>query len=244
MRYAVHIIHVATFTNVNYSFLVKSATVERKITCPSLSFLIRAKESRPEKLIIVDTGPSHRSPSIPPNEKLRVHARQAYRKVFGQLSIGFKDITDVILTHLHWDHIENIGLFPRARLHLQREELQECIAPVGPNYYDLKDTINLISKHFHRLNFLDGDAMIAEGLEVWKVGGHTRGSQIVRVDTDLGKVIIAGDVMNLYDNVNSPSKKENDTQSWKRAVDLTMKGCDILLPGHDMRVVERYHVIG
>jgi glyoxylase-like metal-dependent hydrolase (beta-lactamase superfamily II) len=115
-------------------------------------------------------------------------------------------ITDVILTHLHYDHAGNLDRFPHARFHLQDRDMQiatgRCMchktlrAP-----FDLPDILKMVEHVFtDKALFHDGDDELAPGLTLHRVGGHSAGLQIVRVWTKRGWVVIASDASHLYAN--------------------------------------------
>jgi glyoxylase-like metal-dependent hydrolase (beta-lactamase superfamily II) len=108
-------------------------------------------------------------------------------------------VTDVIVTHLHYDHIGNFDLFPKARFHIQDREMafatgrymrHRCFcAP-----YELSDILTFVKGVYAgRVEFHDGDEEIAPGLSVHLSPGHTAGLQFVRVHTRKGWLVLASD---------------------------------------------------
>jgi glyoxylase-like metal-dependent hydrolase (beta-lactamase superfamily II) len=99
------------------------------------------------------------------------------------LGIDPAQVQDVIITHLHWDHAGNLGLFPRARVHLQEDELRFCTGPKMSHHairktYEVDDVMSAIRHLFEgRLRLYKGVAEIIPGVTVHPVGGHTPGSQ-------------------------------------------------------------------
>ncbi|MGL4636114.1 MAG: N-acyl homoserine lactonase family protein [Beijerinckiaceae bacterium] len=108
-------------------------------------------------------------------------------------------VEDVIVTHMHYDHIGNFGLFPKARFHLQDKEmafatgrymLHRCFcAP-----YEVSDVTEIVKRVYAgRVAFHDGDEEIAPGVSVHLAPGHTAGLQFVRVHTRAGWLVLASD---------------------------------------------------
>jgi len=73
----------------------------------------------------------------------------------------------VILTHLHYDHAGGCQRVPRAHFLIQRRELMEAAAPMGPRkleiggrelFYDRKDVAALVDELWDRVELLEGDA--------------------------------------------------------------------------------------
>lgn len=87
------------------------------------------------------------------------------------------DISDVIVTHAHHDHIGSVSHFRKATVHIQKEE-----ASAGAKYL----------KGLHVETFDEG-CMIAENLEVKKIAGHSIGSSIAIIHHQGRRIVLAGD---------------------------------------------------
>ena len=87
-------------------------------------------------------------------------------------------ITDLIITHAHHDHIEGARHFPKATVHIQKDEY-----PRGKKY---------IPESF-QVSIFDEDLEICPGVHVIRIGGHSVGSCIVEVETKEGTCVICGD---------------------------------------------------
>jgi glyoxylase-like metal-dependent hydrolase (beta-lactamase superfamily II) len=116
-------------------------------------------------------------------------------------------VRDVIVTHLHWDHAGNLDLFPNARVHVQGAELRFCTGaemrhPSLAKIYERDDVVQAIGALYDgRLVVHEGGAMLAPGIELCLVGGHTPGSQVVRIATRRGRIVLASDAAHLWANV-------------------------------------------
>src|SRR6266699_3549988 len=90
-------------------------------------------------------------------------------------------VKDVIITHLHYDHVGNFDLFPAAVFHLQDDEMSYAtgrhMAHEFFSYaYEVDEVVAMVRKAYQgRVRFHDGDAELAPGLSLHKIGGHTRG---------------------------------------------------------------------
>ena len=91
------------------------------------------------------------------------------------------------------------------------------------------------------MRVVDGDAEVAPGISLALLPGHTPGIQGVRVETEEGVYLIASDTYPLYENYEkmSPSGIHVDLKEWFASYEKTKKICDFILPGHDMRVLDR-----
>ena len=88
------------------------------------------------------------------------------------------EITDVVITHSHHDHIECVKYFENAVIHIEKEEYES-----GKHYIPDGFKVNAFSEVFH----------LYENVKIIKIGGHSKGSCIVEIKTDDKIYIIAGD---------------------------------------------------
>lgn len=167
------------------------------------------------------------------------------------LGVSATDVTDVVLTHLHFDHAGGLVDFPAARIHLQRSDLSFYTGPYMrfPQCSGALEQADLgalsRAEAEGRLNLLDGGARLGEGIVVHHVGGHTPGSQVVDVTTEEGRVVLASDVAHLYDNLASgtPFPVLHDLPSCCQAFETVSRFAEagaVVVPGHDGRVMDRF----
>lgn len=95
------------------------------------------------------------------------------------------DITDVILTHAHHDHVACTGYFPTAMVHIQQEE------------YDAAKPYLLQNPFVHTFQ---SEMMFDEDIYVVKIGGHSVGSCVVECEFENKKIVLCGD--ECYSNYN------------------------------------------
>ncbi|CAN5148034.1 N-acyl homoserine lactonase family protein [soil metagenome] len=161
-------------------------------------------------------------------------------------------VKQVVLTHLHYDHAGNLDLFPAARFQLQDREMQfstgryMCVG-CASGAYDVEDVVRMVrAVYADRVDFHDGDAVIAPGVSLHRVGGHTDGLQMVRVETARGPVVLASDAAHYYGNF---ERREpfpivfnlgDMISGWRRALDLAGGDASRVVPGHDPEVRRRY----
>jgi glyoxylase-like metal-dependent hydrolase (beta-lactamase superfamily II) len=164
-------------------------------------------------------------------------------------------VQDVILTHMHYDHGGNIGLFPNARFHLQDREMAYCTGrcmchPALSRSFEPDDVALLVRRVFGgRVAFHDGDAVLAPGLSVHRVGGHTMGLQVVRVRTAAGWLVLASDAAHLYANMEQgrpfPTVYNVADMLEGHARIRSLAGAPALVvPGHDPEVLARFPAAG
>ncbi|MCU1415619.1 MAG: metallo-beta-lactamase superfamily protein [Microbacteriaceae bacterium] len=199
--------------------------------------------------IMVDTGYAG-SPSTD-------RGRRVSREVEATLStvgIAPEDVDHVVITHLHFDHAGNNGLFPNATYHLQRTEMEFATSPAmrHPQVslpYVVDDVAAMIDLLFAgRLDLHDGDAEILPGIRLVRLGGHSPGSQMVLVQTERGTVALIGDVAHYYANIEQrrPFPTLVDVpgtySAYERILD-EVNDLEHVIPGHDPLVLERYPAV-
>lgn len=116
-------------------------------------------------------------------------------------------VRDVIVTHMHYDHVGNFAKFPLAQFHVQQEEMAYATGPYMRHAklshgYEVDDVVGMVRLNFaRRVRMHRGRVTLAPGLELHPVGGHTAGLQFVRVHTRRGWVVVASDAAHFYDNI-------------------------------------------
>lgn len=130
------------------------------------------------------------------------------KTISGQLAeIGLKisDITYIVLSHTHGDHIGNVSLFPDSRIVMQRVEHSWIYSPDGENenVNQLKALARKLMGTPKHLQLIDGDTdLFGDGsVTLVSTPGHTPGSQSLLVHLkDSGFIILSGDVVHLEEN--------------------------------------------
>lgn len=171
------------------------------------------------------------------------------------LGIEPAEVTDLILTHLHYDHAGNIDLLPNARMHLQERELEYSTGKYMQydmlrGAYSVDDVVHVVRGLYDtRVTLYDGDVELAPGIELIHVGGHTNGLQAVRVHTQRGWVVLASDASHFYANIFNESPfpivfHVGDMLEGYRRLLKQVPTSNHLVPGHDPLVFEHYPAWG
>ncbi|MBN2564618.1 MAG: N-acyl homoserine lactonase family protein [Candidatus Eisenbacteria bacterium] len=199
------------------------------------------------RCFVVDTGVAPEDA-----EKRTINGYVSPVEVLGRIGIDARDVEHVILTHLHWDHIGGVRLFPRARFYVQREEYRFWTSdPIArrPPFRAVADEAACrylrTLEGSERLALLDGDRQIAPGIECLLAPGHTPALQAVAVATAGGTAILGSDCAHVFRNYREdwPSSLICDLVPWMKTYDkLRQKATrlDLLFPGHDPKMTSDY----
>jgi len=160
-------------------------------------------------------------------------------------------ITDVIITHLHYDHVGNFAHFPNARFHLQDVEMAYATGrhmghPRLRHPFDVEHVVGMVHCVYQdRVCFHDGDTELLPTLSLHLIGGHTPGLQCVRIWTARGWVVLASDASHHYAHFETGRAFPNVVR-----VDQMLEGHlrlkalasspQHVVPGHDPLVMARY----
>lgn len=201
-----------------------------------------------EKTILVDTGYDE------PEARLRGYPLEVDPgAALAPFGLKPEHITDLIVTHLHFDHAGGLHHFPKAKLYLQAAEMAYATGPcMCHDILRAPFTAGHVCEAVRRLYagkvvFYDGDGQVAPGVTVHCIGGHSRGLQAVRVATSSGHLILASDAAHFYDNLwnRSPFPIVVDLENMLRGFD-TLESLashrDLIIPGHDPLITAHFPV--
>ncbi|HVT16005.1 MAG TPA: N-acyl homoserine lactonase family protein [Thermoanaerobaculia bacterium] len=243
--YEVYALSYGVFPAFPVAELVAGADKTRKMDLQMMIWLLKGPGG---KNVLVDAGCYH-------DKFIKGLGIQHFVKPSEALSkIGLSpgDVTDVVISHMHWDHADGMDLFPNAKIWIQKDEYVYYTGaawqPGGRSGgIDPDDVLTLVSLNMrHRVNLVDGDDReIADGIRVYTGGRHTFASQYVGVRTAKGTVVIASDNMYLYENLqrHAPIAQTFDAESNLRAQDRMRQiaaSPDLIVPGHDPEVFIRF----
>ncbi|MGO9418536.1 N-acyl homoserine lactonase family protein [Roseiarcus sp.] len=124
-------------------------------------------------------------------------------RLLAAMNLRPDDISDIVITHAHFDHMGSIAEFPKAHIHIQKRELLSCyeLFALPKRFSHLTAIVDpgtmraaLGASIEHRVTLIDGDKDdVLPGIHVRLGGGHTFGHQIVIVETAAGRRVISGD---------------------------------------------------
>jgi glyoxylase-like metal-dependent hydrolase (beta-lactamase superfamily II) len=196
--------------------------------------------------VVVDTGFGHEMAAKRGRTLLRTPAEG-----LALLDVDAAQVKDVIVTHLHYDHIGTFDSFPAAQFHLQDDEMAYA---TGRNMrhrqfnhgYEADEVVGMVRLVYKdRVSFHAGEAELAPGITMHRIGGHTHGLQCVRVHTRRGWVVLASDTSHFYEHfehkrvfttVFNVGEAVQGYETLARLADSPRH----IVPGHDPLVMARY----
>lgn len=243
--YEVYALSYGTYPNFPVSALLAGADKDRKIDLQMMIWLLRGPGG---KNILIDTGCYHENVVKGKGIQNLIKASEAIAK----LGLSAADITDVVITHMHWDHADGMDLFPKAKIWIQKDEYTYYTGAAwqaggkhgGIEPDDVMTIVKLNTQN--QVNLVDGDDReIVDGIRVYTGGRHTFASQYVSVRTTSGTIVIASDNMYLYENLekHAPIAQTFDADSNLKAQDRMKQMAarpDLIVPGHDPLVFVKF----
>ncbi|MGA3682562.1 N-acyl homoserine lactonase family protein [Pseudomonas graminis] len=201
-----------------------------------------------EQTIVIDTGFSpeaaiarKRQPVVAPADAL------------ARLGIDPKDVKLLVLTHAHYDHAGNLGLYPNAKIVMSRKEFEFWGTDMGkrPQYghhIDPLDIERIQALHREgRITLLDTPQnTLIPGIELYELGGHTPGQMAVVVEMPEGPVILASDAIHYYDELEQDrpfavlDSLADMYRGYERIREWLQRPGAVVIPGHDPDVMNRF----
>jgi glyoxylase-like metal-dependent hydrolase (beta-lactamase superfamily II) len=160
-------------------------------------------------------------------------------------------VSDVIVTHMHYDHVGTYADFPRAQFHVQEDEMDYATGKYMKygrfrHGYEVEDVVGMVRLVYDdRVQFHAGASELAPGISIHRIGGHTKGCQCVRVHTRRGWVVLASDCSHYYENFEKNRfysslfnvGEQGDGFETMRKLATSPQH---IVPGHDPLVMKRY----
>jgi glyoxylase-like metal-dependent hydrolase (beta-lactamase superfamily II) len=241
--FEVYAIRYATSPGLAASMLVAGADPSRRIDIPFMIWVLKGSGGRN---VLVDAGSYHGSVF----ERWKLVDVVKPSAAIGKVGLAPGDVTDIIVTHIHWDHVNGVDLFPSARVWMQRDEFTHYIDDQGKPKDEAitADDAAMLAKlkKEGRVVLVDGDAKeIMPGVTVYTGGKHTYATQYVAVRSAAGTVVLASDNIYLYENLEKhlPSGSTGDKDADLRVQERVLRLASsprLIIPGHDPAVFERF----
>jgi glyoxylase-like metal-dependent hydrolase (beta-lactamase superfamily II) len=209
------------------------------------------KDNQGKKNILVDAGCSN---DLKEAIDFGVYKFTRPDSILLQTRLKAADITDIIVTHPHWDHIDGINLFPNAHIWMQKEDYNYVVGEAwqkdgNHGGFAKRDILHLVDLNISgKLTLVNGDDKeIFPGIKVYTGSRHTYNSQYVLVQSGNDKIIIASDNIWVYYSLEkmlpAPSYGTFDAKGYVAAMQRmkTMASkIDFIIPGHDAKLFTKF----
>ena len=245
ITYEVYALSYGVYPGYPVSALVAGADKSRKTDLQMMIWLIKGPG---RKNILVDAGCYH-------DRFVKGHGIKDFIKpseALAKLGVSPGDISDIIISHMHWDHADGMDLFPNAKIWIQQDEYAYYTGaawqPGGKSGgIDADDVLTLVRLNTEqKVNLVDGDDReIIDGVRVYTGGRHTFASQYVGVRTAHGTLVIASDNVYLYENLQKHAAiaqtfdADSNLKAQERMKQIASRP-DLIVPGHDPEVFVRF----
>lgn len=233
------------------SVVVLNAPAKDTVNAVFMVWLIKGNNG---KNILVDAGFLSDVAEAKGNLKVQNFTRPD--SMLTKVGLKASDITDIILTHPHWDHADVVDLFPNAQVWIQKEDYNYCIGAAwqkgGNPDFNKRDIRKLIELNLAgKLTLVDGDYKeIIPGIKVYTGSRHTFNSQYVLVKSGTDKIILASDNVYTYYNLehlkSAPANATFDTTAYaKEMIRMKTLASDskFIIPGHDALLFSKFPLV-
>ncbi len=169
-----------------------------------------------------------------------------------RLGIDPASVELLVVSHIHYDHVGNLQLFPNARMTVARTEFEFWTGdPVAkrPQFADHADPDGIArlrrAAAEGRVELIDERSAVAPGITAIRVGGHAPGQLVFEVAGEHGPVVVASDAIHYYDELHSDrpfaifSDLADMYRGYERLRGYAAAGA-VLVPGHDPLVMDRF----
>jgi glyoxylase-like metal-dependent hydrolase (beta-lactamase superfamily II) len=168
-----------------------------------------------------------------------------------------EEVTDIVISHAHWDHMGGIDLFPKATVWIQKDEYRYYTADAwqsggqhgGIDPDDIQQLVRLNIEG--RLRLVDGDNVeILPGIRLFVGSRHTFASEYMRVEGN-PPYVLASDNVYLYRNLGehkasatfSDADHAGNIKAQQRMIELS-GSVDRIIPGHDALQFQKFPTDG
>ncbi len=247
--YTIDAIRYATVPQFPLAALMMGAPREQRVDIAMVVWLIRGGGHT----ILFDSG-FHRPKYI---EQFKVTEFLSPDEAVRLAGVDPAQVTDVIISHAHWDHMGGIDLFPNATIWIQKAEYEYYTGaawqPGGKHGgIDPDDVTELLRRNLRgQVRFVGGDdSEILPGIRAFTGARHTFSSQYIRVAGE-PVFVLASDNCYLYENLKQhrasatfePADEKANLAAQERMVSLA-GAAERVVPGHDLSQFERFPTKG
>lgn len=247
--YTIHAVRYATIPQFPLASLVPGAPADQRLDIAMVIWVIRGDG----RTILFDSG-FHRARWI---QQFKVTDFLRPDSALAQAGVSPDSVTDIVVSHAHWDHMGGIDLFPNAVVWIQKQEYLYYLGDAWQQGgrrggIDADDLVALLRKNTSgKLKLVDGDDQeILPGLRVYTGARHTYASQYLRVDGSQ-PYVLASDNAYLFRNIErheasatfTPADRAGNLAAIDRMISLAGSAGRVV-PGHDPAQFQRFPTQG
>jgi glyoxylase-like metal-dependent hydrolase (beta-lactamase superfamily II) len=248
VSYEVYAIRYGTIPGFSLASLVAGGDRSQRLDIPLMVWLLKGSDGR---VVLVDSGFSREN--LVQQWKVQDFTRPS--DAVARAGVRPDEVTDIILTHMHWDHAGGTTLFPKARVWIQKAEYSYYTGDAwqGKTTHggiEPEDVMALVRLNVDgRLGLIDGDGQRPlPGIACYTGGRHTYASQYLVVNSKSGRTVIASDNVYLYENLEKHAAVAGalDVASNLAAQDRMRAQASnptLIVPGHDPAVFTRFPTV-
>jgi glyoxylase-like metal-dependent hydrolase (beta-lactamase superfamily II) len=209
-----------------------AAGADELVDVPCFAFLL----SSPAGTVVVDTGPDPVR-AAQTGFEARGRPRQAMLAALAERGRSPADVDVIVHTHLHYDHMQNDDIFPRATVVVQEREARWAAGAAAEDF--CISVADFLSGLAGRLRLIDGELDIFPGVRLVLTAGHTPGHQAVLVNTaaageaGTSATCIAGDLVPLRANARHLQPLCRDPGAVRAFLERARRERWRLIPSHD-----------
>ena len=199
MHWEIFVLEYARSRNQPVASLLQGAFDEGNIDLP-FAFVLARNGSR---AVLIDTGFMREDGGEEMAQRFGIAQWISPLRLLEELGVTPGDVSDIVVSHAHYDHMGSIHKFPTAQIYLQKHELLSWVEAMAlpRRFRALTWVLNPEDIHHalhaaegHRLTLLEGDRDdVVPGIHVRTGPGHTLGQQFVTVDSAQGRFVVSGD---------------------------------------------------
>lgn len=181
-----------------------------------------------DKVILFDTG--FRGEEDAENYGVNfIEVEEELKQIFGDVKVDV-----IFITHTHFDHTDNLDLYPDTEIVISKPEFDEAMSRYSESIRSIlsSDKVHIIQEEY----------LYEEKFLFKVIGGHTLGSSVIYFNDEEKQYVIAGDEVYFIDNVknNIPNGNVCDCVKNENFIMDAHKRNLITLPYHDNKVMENY----
>lgn len=153
-----------------------------------------------------------------------------------------EDVGTIVITHLHFDHVDCLDQFPKATIHVSGRGLEKATENNWHGSWAPGKTLEMLTRTAADRVVAADDVQVAPGIRTMWVGGHSPCSQSVLIDTRDGRACLTGDTVSLNANIerNQAVGVCHSVEDCYRAMETIRQSASIILGSHDPAHTQMY----